>query len=183
MGAVRSQKASQTMLDFTADLLKAYRREVDHPAVADGEDEGSQRSALTLTTRMWPLTSHIETERTWWTVGICGLLKIVLTMLAKLKRENIIEEHAQEEFIIHWSPILPRDKESLVNEASVRAPNKLGSKRHIMSLFDDITDPEEQLDEIREESDLDAPKQPKIAPINIANANTKTGGTNASQSD
>jgi len=44
-------------------LLDQYRRDTSTPAVADGEDEGSQRSAATPDHRMWPLVSHINTER------------------------------------------------------------------------------------------------------------------------
>jgi len=74
----RSSVAMQNLLD---ELIGQYRRDSFVPAVAEGEDEGSQRSALTLATRFWPLTSHAGIERIYFShdpppacypAGYCG---------------------------------------------------------------------------------------------------------------
>jgi hypothetical protein len=145
---VKAGSASEPMLKFAAELDAFYRREVDHPSVADGEDQGSQRSSLTLNTRMWPLVSHVELERSFWTVGLISFAKIIMKILQVKGLEGIKEEDLKLKFLIKWPPMLPRDREVLVNEASIRSAANLGSTKHIMGLFDDIEDPEAQWNEI-----------------------------------
>jgi hypothetical protein len=79
------------MIKFNQMLEGQYRKETKHPAVADGEDEGSQRSAATLTVRMWPLISHVELERINWTTGLTKLAFIILTFYSKKGLEGITE--------------------------------------------------------------------------------------------
>jgi hypothetical protein len=56
--------------------------------------------------------------------------------------------------------MLPRDREALTTEAAVRSKNKLGSNKHIMGLFGDIQDTDEELAQIRAEKDLVQTSQP-----------------------
>lgn len=144
--SVSSKSASETMLKFGGELMDMYRREVQHPAVADGEDEGSQRSSLTLNTRMWPLVAHIELERLMWTVGLLVLVKIIIRfMVAK----GLAEQSANDfRFRIEWPPMLSRDREALINELSTRKASNLGSLRHLLGMIDDIQYPDEMLEEI-----------------------------------
>jgi hypothetical protein len=153
MEAVAVGQASTTMIDFEKELYKMYRREVSHPAVADGEDEGSQRSSLTLTTRMWPLVSHVELERVFWSIGIAKFCKILLTMMWKKGLEGITEEDTKVELTIEWAPMLPVNRTELVNEVTMRAKDKLGSKRHLLELLGDTRDIDEELQLIEEEAD------------------------------
>jgi len=74
------------MIDNVHELLAHFRREVSVPAVAYGEDEGSQRSSLTLVTRMWPLVSHVKMERSFWTTGLHVLNNMILKMNGTEKR-------------------------------------------------------------------------------------------------
>lgn len=152
MFAIKTTSASEPMLKFSAELDALYRREVDHPAVADGEDQGSQRSSLTLNTRMWPLVSHVELERSFWAVGIKSFLSILLTILME-KGKGITETDMDIKFAVKWPPMLPRDREVLVNEISIRSANELGSKKHLMGLFDDIENPEDMWEEIMKEKE------------------------------
>lgn len=152
--SVDLKSASETMLSFDQDLYKLYRREVDHPAVADGEDEGSQRSALTLNVRMWPLQSHVEQERLFWSSGLITLAKILLKMAAVKKVYGVTEEMLNVSLMVEWSPMLPKDREQLVNELAIRGKNKIGSLEHLMALSGDIHDPEEEINKIRSELDL-----------------------------
>ena len=52
MDELGSAQASTSMKELNDQLYDHFRREAYIPAVADGEDEGSQRSALTLAMRM-----------------------------------------------------------------------------------------------------------------------------------
>lgn len=149
--AVKTDSASDPMIKFGDKLDTMYRREANHPAVADGLDEGSQRSSLTLNTRMWPLIAHVELERLNWTVGLLNFLDILITIMVVKKINGTRAEAKELRFNVEWPPMLPRDREQLVNELSVRASANLGSLRHLMSLLDDIQFPDEQLKEIIEE--------------------------------
>lgn len=153
---VALKTASDVMLSLGGELYNIYRREANHPAVADGEDEGSQRSSLTLSTRMWPLVSHIELERIFWTVGLAKFDKILLRMMEVKGIGEIKEEHIAIPLIISWAPMLPVDRTALVNEVGIRAKYKLGSQEHLMSLFQDILDIEAEIEKIKGNAEDDA---------------------------
>lgn len=174
MMSVRTQSASAPMITFGDNLYGVYRREVNHPAVADGEDEGSQRSSLTLTTRMWPLVSEAEWERLFLTVGLVEFNKILLTIMAEKNINEITEDMIDVPQIVQWQPMLPRDREALVQEAGVRASNDIGSKKHIMGLFGDVQDPEQMFDEVIDE-------KKEIGKVEVQNSpfgNTSSGTAN-----
>ena len=164
MLAVKAQSTSTPMISLGENLYNFYRREVNHPAVADGEDEGSQRSALTLATRMAPLISEIEMERFFWTIGITQFVRFLIRIGVIKGVENATAEMIEMPLSVKWQPMLPRDREALVEEVSVRAAHQVGSKRHLMELFDDVQDPEEEWTKIQEEEkslgEIKIPKAP-----------------------
>ena len=182
MFPIATKSASEPMSKFTEDLYKIYRREVNHPAVADGEDEGSQRSSLTLAVRMAPLVSEAEIERLFYSVGITEFARILLTMMSMKSLHDIKKEMIETMLIVQWQSMLPRDREALTTEAAVRSKNKLGSNKHIMGLFGDIQDTDEELEQIRAEKDLVQPASPfgnnggGSAPNEKPNPNAKIGG-------
>jgi len=142
------------MAKFSSDLYIIYRREVNHPAVADGEDEGSQRSSLTLGVRMAPLVSEAEMERLFYSVGLVQFAGILLNIMFVKNLFNITKEMLETQFLVQWNSMLPKDREALTTEVAVRSKNKLGSNKHLMGLFGDIQDTDEELDQIRSEKDL-----------------------------
>jgi len=157
--AVRTDSTSAPMLTITERLEAIYRREARHPAVADGEDEGSQRSSLTLTTRMFPLVTHIKLERINWTVGMIALAEIILKICQVKGINGITEEDLKEKLIVKWAPMLPVDREALVNEVAIRSKNHLGSRRHLLDMFQDVDNVEEELKEINAEADAEAERE------------------------
>lgn len=161
--AVTTNSASDPMMKLADSLYDLYRVEAKHPAVADGKDEGSQRSSLTLTTRMWPLVSHAELERIFWTVGLKTLAKMLLQMMEIKGLYEITKEALDVRLIIEWTTMLPRDREALVNEAAVRASNKLGSQYHLIEMLGDVPDVQEELDRIQEEADAAMERTIKLA--------------------
>ena len=171
--SVSLKTASDVMLKLGGELYNLYRREADHPAVADGEDEGSQRSSLTISTRMWPLVSHAEMERIFWTAGLTKFSKILLKMMAVKGINDIKEEHTETPLIISWAPMLPVDRTALINEVGIRSKYKLGSQEHLMSLFGDVPNIDEEMDKIREEQAA----MPKSQPLggNISDNSKKLG--------
>jgi len=150
--AVKTQSVSEPMIKFTQELEVLYRREVNHPAVADGEDEGSQRSSLTLTTRMWPLVNEAEFERVFWSIGLTILSKMLMSMSILKGVGNFTQKMLDADFIVQWQPMLPRDRESLVQEAVMRESANLASNTHLMQLFGDIQDPEAELKQIQDQN-------------------------------
>ena len=173
MLAVKAQSTSAPMISLGENLYNFYRREVNHPAVADGEDEGSQRSALTLATRMAPLISEIEMERFFWTIGITQFVRFLVRMGVVKGVENATAEMIEMPLSVKWQPMLPRDREALVEEASVRGAHNIGSKRHLMELFDDVQDPEEEWKKIQEEEKSlgEINKPPKPLPVQVGAQN------------
>ena len=151
MFSINMKSASEPMLALGGELFKIYRRETNHPAVADGEDEGSQRSSLTLATRMAPLVAEADMERVFHTVGITHFANILLTIMADKKLEEISKEDVETSLIMQWQSMLPKDRESLTQEAAVRSKNHLGSNQHLMGLFGDINDEDEEMEKIAEE--------------------------------
>ena len=138
--SVRRESLSQSMLVLTSDLHKEFRREVYVPAVADGEDEGSQRSGATLANRMWPLVSHTKGERVQWSTGMSILFKMILKMAQKKSIGGISEEDIKLRLRCKWYSSLPRDREQLSAELTTRAAQKLGSIEHLTDMFGDVDD-------------------------------------------
>lgn len=159
--SVKSQVTSQPMINFNTLLENRYREEVKHPAIADGKDEGSQRSAATLVARMWPLISHIELERINWTTGLNVLAKMILTFCSKKNVYGITKEEAKMDFTIKWSSPLPKDREALISELVMRKKNGMTSLPHILALLGDIDDIEREVQLISDEKDAEVERAMK----------------------
>ncbi len=103
-------------------LKKELRMSMAIPPVAVGEDEGSQRSSLTLTTRMFPMKSHVATERWLWgppmeDINRMALLMAIIKQVGDLNGLDV----AKIAITPSWAPMLPRDRAELVNEMVQRA--------------------------------------------------------------
>jgi hypothetical protein len=171
-------KVSEPALKLNDILYDQFRREVYVPAVADGEDEGSQRSSLTLTTRMWPLISHVKQERTFWSTGLRAVNRMALKMMAVKGLQGITPEHARMRLSSKWFPVLPRDREMLINELSVRAAANIGSLEHLLELAGDVENVPQEMERIQQWLEFVAGLKP-VTPV-TGNAQTAkkmpTGG-------
>jgi len=147
---VRKGMASAPMSKMLDQLYDQYRRDAAHPAVADGEDEGSQRSAATLVARMWPMTSHINMERINWTGGLDWLSSMVLRVMKVKGVGEITDAHLEMRIRQEWSPILPKDREQFINELVTRAANNLGSPEHLLEMTGDVEDIDDEMDKIKD---------------------------------
>jgi len=165
MITVSLKSASDVMLKLGDSLYDMYRREVNHPSVADGEDSGSQRSSLTLGVKMWALIAHIEQERAFWTVGLGKFAQILLKMMKIKGLDSITENDTKAKLKIVWSPILPMDRKALIDELAIRSANKLGSQKHLMTLVGDIQDVEKEEEIIEEEAKAAQALLPKPEPF------------------
>jgi hypothetical protein len=160
MFEVRTPRASISMKNLFEEVYQQYRRDAFIPAVADGEDEGSQRSSLTLNTRFWPLTSHAGMERYSWSSGLDFFQTLLLRMMSELKESPVNKLHLGMRMKQKWAPMLPRDREADVNEWVTRQPTHLGSIEHILELSGDVEDTEDErqriMDDIKEIATIEA---------------------------
>ena len=169
LGNARASDPMKTLIDL---LYLVYRRLVAVPAVADGEDEGSQRSGLTLVTRMISLISHTDSERIFWTTGLNLLTRMLIKMLLMLpdslrKSVGVKPEHLLFPVRQEWAPVLPRDREMIVQEVVALMQAKLGSIERLLDLLG-VDNPSEERDmilkDIEELSEIEAEAQAKANP-------------------
>lgn len=146
--SLRTPLASPTMSDLLHEIFDQIRRDAFLPKVADGEDEGSQRSGLTLAMRMLPLLWHAFLERTFWTVGLNILSRMMLKMLEIKGEAGITLIHATMRIKQEWATVLPRDREMLVNEAVLRKQANLGSIQTLLTLLGDVDDTKAEIKDI-----------------------------------
>ena len=137
---VNKPRASTTMTTVIEDTYKQFRRDAYIPPVADGEDEGSQRSGVTLDIRFWPLTSHTKLERVHWSSGLNVFESMLLRMLAIKKLAAITEEESKWRIKQKWAPQLPRDRAAQVDEWTKRAVADIGSIETLLEATGDIED-------------------------------------------
>lgn len=162
--------------------------------IAYGEDEGSQRSALTLAFRMWPLTSHVRMERAFWTEGFVVIAQMVINMLL-IKRESAkgnaelekmfeaikdLEDDVLKrvQFGVDWLPMIPRDREEQSSEIMLRFQSGLLSPETALELYGDIPYILEELERIKDYAQFQASLAAAGAGPDKKNG-TKQGGEGA----
>lgn len=148
MFEVNKPRASASMKDLVEGIYNQYRRDAFIPAVSEGEDEGSQRSGMTLAMRFWPLGQHAITERYFWTCGLDILQPMILKVMQTQKLRGITEAHTGMRMKQRWAPLLPRDREADVQEWVQRATAMLGSIDHLLELTGDVEDIDEEKERI-----------------------------------
>lgn len=159
MFEVRTSRASVSMLNLIETIWKQYERDALTPPVAYGEDEGSQRSGMTLAIRFWPLVSHATTERFFWTSGLDSFQSILLRIMRVKNIAGITDEHLKLRMKHMWAPMLPRDREMDVQEWASRSQNNLSSIEHLISIAGDVEDiPEERARILKWITDLEDAK-------------------------
>lgn len=165
---VGKNKASTSMRELLGEIYAQYRRDAYVPAVADGEDEGSQRSGLTLAIRFWPLTSHVGIERLFWTSGLDVFTNILLRIMADKGMGKITEKHIFLRSSQKWSPMLPRDREIEIQELVHRSNEEMASIETLIAKSGDIEDVDEErariLEWIKDKKTVEAKIEKEFAP-------------------
>jgi hypothetical protein len=169
MFTVSKGSASEPMSDINQKIFNQLRRDSHVPAIADGEDEGSQRSALTLAMRMWPLTSHARMERINWETGLNLLHRYAIQMLIAIGYKKILAEDIKAKLRCSWYSFLPKDRDSVINEVVSLAGSNLGSPQKLIDKLGDVDDPEEEIklikDWIQTLADIQANAMQKAMPV------------------
>jgi hypothetical protein len=129
-------------------------RDASVPAVAYGEDEGSQRSALTLFMRMWPSTAIARQQRIFWTDGMVRFNHMILKMLGTVGYSaygHTFDRDYENRYRLSadWLPMLPRDRESKVSEIIARLQANAIPPEEALRQFGDIPDAAQALEDIK----------------------------------
>jgi hypothetical protein len=175
---------SDSLIHYIASLYEQFRREGFMTGVMDGEDEGSQRSALTLAFRMWPITAHTRDERTSWNEGLSRLNRFILEMLINKQKENsVIRQRLgaplPDDLLLRvqvsqdWAPQIPRDLEQAVNTEVILHQEGLRSTLTSIEKLGDVRNPQEEIDRIKEEKEFEAEMAMKAKPAQQEGAPTK----------
>lgn len=101
--------------DMVNALIDFTRYSAHTPAVAFGEDEGSQRSSMTLVVRMWPMIQQAKANRAGIIDGLSELADKTF-QIGKAAGVNIDTSHRH--YAPSLPPLLPKDREQIVNEVS-----------------------------------------------------------------
>jgi hypothetical protein len=151
MSPANINRSGSTAMDkLIGEIYNQWRRDAFIPPVSEGEDEGSQRSAMTLAMRFWPLTSHVNIERYSWTAALDMLDRLMLKACLLKGVGNITEAQTKMRIKHKWSPQLPRDREADAQEWVARSGQNLGSMYHLLELTGDVEDTDEEADRILE---------------------------------
>jgi hypothetical protein len=153
-------KFSESVANHVDSLWQQLLREANLGNMTFGEDEGSQRSALTLAIRMWPSTAFARAQRVFWDVG----LRHIAIMCLKIVSIKISEGSSLFEgikipkdfmkrmaFASDWHPQIPRDREQLVNEIILRGQAGQLSIESALELFGDIRHVDDEKKKIEED--------------------------------
>lgn len=138
-------------------LWDQLNREGNLGPTAFGEDEGSQRSALTLAFRMWPATIIGKSQRMFWTDGLNAVDRLILRMAnvhnVKVNGFSIPDDVLmQYDIEKDWDPMIPRDREAEVSEIIARLSGDTPSisLETALEKFGDIPDVKEEVAKIQE---------------------------------
>lgn len=169
MEAIDAPEWSESFTEVNRDLWKQLGREVGLGPIAFGEDEGSQRSALTLAFRMWPSTVGARAQRVFWTDGLRHMGNNVLRMSAQLGLKvggQTISDAMITDFdqSVDWLPMIPRDREAQVNEIILRLQANAIDLPNALEQFGDIPDVQEAIKGIQDFAQFQASIQASAKP-------------------
>lgn len=132
------------LVHFPVQLSEQFSNDSGVPPIAYGIDEGSQRSALTLATRFWPLTSEAIAQRVHWRVGLILIAKIIAKIAVIKGVGGITADHLRKVTMRpSWSPMIPRDSELLLNTVNILMSQWALDPKTALEKLDFVDDPEE----------------------------------------
>jgi len=108
--------------DYIKFLYDWGRTSVMAPPIVFGEEEGGQRSGVTLEIRMWPMIKSIRRSRSYYGKGIkSAMSKSALILKQKgLGSEYAVERLIKKELDPVFAGIMPRDQAKVVDEVVKR---------------------------------------------------------------
>ena len=155
-------------MDYAKELWEYIEKVGAVPGVAWGMDEGSQRSALTLSVRMWPFTSHIREERAQWTTGLQAVNRMIIKILLAKGEAGVTPDMLALKCRVKWHPIMPRERAEMVEEMVARKGVHLVSKRSAVQQLGSGQDLETEMSLIDQDIDDEAAVEKNMNPPTIS---------------
>ena len=143
VGVLPAPEVPPAVMTFTEALFDVLRQIGHTPPVVFGIDEGSQRSALTLAFRMFPYTQMIYRYRRNWAYPLKLMAKQAMAIMASRNLNGIQDVHKNQVWSIGWAPVIPRDREQLINETILLVQTMLRSPEKALEILGDI--PKEEI--------------------------------------
>lgn len=163
--------------EFVNGMNDYLRHTTMTPAVAFGEDEGSQRSGMTLVLRMLPLLQTARTNRAFISDGLSELARKT-RILANLAGVDV---GTTSDYAPDFAPMLPKDREQIVNEISIlRAVDGLSDERMLDLLDVPENKREEELTRIKALREEKQKMAIELTKRNEANDGTQSTGSSSS---
>lgn len=151
VNVVDPPQIADNLATYPDQLREQFARDAFTPKVADGEDEGSQRSALTLAFRMWPMTSMIRAQRLRWSNGLTQIAKMITRFAVIHELGNIDKSFLSGyDYSCDWPVMIPRDREQLVNEVVLALQTQMLTPLAGMKKLDLVQDPNEEFENLKE---------------------------------
>jgi len=136
VGVIPAQPEPSSTFHFVNFLLDMTRQSSFTSPVAFGEDEGSQRSGVTLTLRLWPLLQQVKTTRIYWRTMLVMLNNMVLRMASQRDIEGAYDKAlAQHAVLPNFSDLVPQDRQLLIDEIIRRAEQDFISPEEAIARF------------------------------------------------
>lgn len=148
---VEPPKISDNLFQYPEMLRMQFGHDSGVPPVAEGDNQASQRSALTLAFLMWPLTSVTRSKRVYWENGLVRFAKMIARVAMIKGIGGITEAHLKNmNWSIDWPVMIPRDREQLVNEVILATQANLISPQTAIERLGFASDPNEEYERIQE---------------------------------
>jgi hypothetical protein len=136
VGTLEGQAEPHSTFSFINFLLDMTRQAAFTSPVAFGQDEGSQRSGVTLTLRLWPLLQQVKTTRIYWRTQLVDLHRKILVMAKTRDIENRYSGKLTGYTVMpNFFDLVPQDRELLIDEVTQRAAQNLISPEEAVARF------------------------------------------------
>jgi len=164
MGRADAPALPQGASDFSTRLLENVRTTMNTPEIAYGKEEGTQRSGVTLYSRMWPMLAHVLQERGYWTDARTTRAEMALKILAQNNVRGIGKQHLGMRKRAKWQAMVPIDRQQLVAELIQRAQEGKISDELLVEKFADAPDNKIEVQRIKEQGERVAELAAKSKP-------------------
>jgi hypothetical protein len=136
VGVIPAQPEPASSFNFINSILDMTRQAAFTSPVAFGEDEGSQRSGVTLQLRLWPLMQQVKTTRIYWRTQLVALHSMILAMAKFRDIGNRYDSRLADYVVVpNFYDLVPQDRELLIEEITRRAEQDLISPEEAVARF------------------------------------------------
>jgi hypothetical protein len=136
VGVIPAQPEPASSFNFINFMLDMTRQAAFTSPVAFGEDEGSQRSGVTLQLRLWPLMQQVKTTRIYWRTQLVALHGMILAMAKFRDIGNRYDSRLADYVVVpNFYDLVPQDRELLIDEIARRAEQDLISPEEAVARF------------------------------------------------